>query len=123
MAAGTKLVSEPTPQCKTWLCIAAPPPLPPPTCRQPSPAVRILLPLPPSACNAAQGGDEALFARAFESFDMLSRCLDEQDAPAAAAAAPATAAPAATLAAPPGTAAPAPASRPPADEPPLISFD
>ncbi|KAL4429621.1 hypothetical protein ABPG77_008670 [Micractinium sp. CCAP 211/92] len=71
------------------------------------------------AISDFQGGDEALFARAFEAFDMLSRCLDEQDAPAAAAAAPpAAAAPAATLAAPPVA-----ASRPPVDEAPLISFD
>ncbi|KAL4458365.1 hypothetical protein ABPG75_013230 [Micractinium tetrahymenae] len=72
-----------------------------------------------------QGGDEAVFARAFESFDMLSRCLDEQEAPAAAApaAAPAAAVPAATLTPPPGTAAPVAAGRPPADEAPLISFD
>lgn len=81
-------------------------------------------PLPP-AWNAVQGGDETVFARAFESFDMLSRCLDEQDAPAvaAAAAAPDAAPPAAPLVAQPGAAAPVAAGRPPADEPPLISFD
>ena len=72
-----------------------------------------------------QGGDEAIFARAFESFDMLSRCLEEVNAPAqpklppAAAAVAGTGAPAAVA---PPAAAPA-ASRPAADEAPLISFD
>jgi hypothetical protein len=66
-----------------------------------------------------QGGDEAIFAKAFESFDMLSRCLEEQNAP------PAAQAPAAALAAPPPSVeAPAPAiSKPAGDEAPLISFD
>ncbi|PSC69596.1 programmed cell death 6 interacting [Micractinium conductrix] len=71
-----------------------------------------------------QGGDEALFARAFESFDMLSRCLEEQNAPAQPPPA-ASAAPPSALAPPPGAAAaPPPAvAQPPADEAPLISFD
>jgi hypothetical protein len=75
----------------------------------------------PACCS--QGGDETIFAKAFESFDMLSRCLEEvsvpqqpEQPPAAALAAP----PAAVAA--PAAAAPAPVSRP-ADEPPLISFD
>ncbi|EFN54229.1 hypothetical protein CHLNCDRAFT_135739 [Chlorella variabilis] len=41
-----------------------------------------------------QGGDEGIFAKAFESFDMLSRCLEEQTV-----------------------------NRPTGDEAPLISFD
>lgn len=78
---------------------------------------------------STQGGDEAIFAKAFESFDMLSRCLEEQNAPQQQELPPAAAAVAGTgaptgLAPPPGAAAAAPvASRPPADEPPLISFD
>lgn len=51
------------------------------------------------------GGDEALFAEAFEAFDMLSRCLEEQSNPAAAAA-PAAAVPADVAAAPAGVALP-----------------
>ena len=81
---------------------------------------------PPLTCcpPCAQGGDEALFARAFESFDMLSRCLEEQNAPAQPPPA-ASAAPPSALAPPPGAAAaPPPAvAQPPADEAPLISFD
>ncbi|PRW59857.1 hypothetical protein C2E21_1451 [Chlorella sorokiniana] len=75
-----------------------------------------------------QGGDEAIFAKAFEAFDMLSRCLEEQNAPQqqelppAAAAVAGTGAPAG-LAPPPAAVAAPVAARPPADEPPLISFD
>lgn len=71
-----------------------------------------------------QGGDEAAYAAAFESFDMLSRCLEEQEAPAAPAgvppAVPATATAPAAVA---GSTAPAAVSAPPAEEAPLISFD
>lgn len=75
-----------------------------------------------------QGGDEAIFAKAFEAFDMLSRCLEEQNAPQqqelppAAAAVAGTGAPTGLAPLPAAAAAPV-ASRPPADEPPLISFD
>lgn len=76
-----------------------------------------------------QGGDEGAYARAFESFDMLARCLEEQEAPAGPEGGlpPATAAVAGTTGpaalAPPAPAAAAPVTRPPADEAPLISFD
>lgn len=76
------------------------------------------------AISDYQGGDETVFAKAFEAFDMLSRCLDEQNTPDQSAAAGPTAA---SAAAPPAAAlAPAPAAtatRPPAEEAPLISFD
>lgn len=91
------------------------------------PAHHIPSPLPSNA-PAPQGGDEAIFAKAFEAFDMLSRCLEEQNAPQqqelppAAAAVAGTGAPAG-LAPPPAAAAAPVASRPPAEEPPLISFD
>eukprot|EP00887_Chlorella_sp_A99_P006269 scaffold3.g6269.t1 len=64
-----------------------------------------------------QGGDEALFAQAFEAFDMLGRCLEEQKNPKPVVPAPAE------LAAG-GVGAPAaPAPPPAADDKPLISFD
>lgn len=74
-----------------------------------------------------QGGDEGIFAKAFESFDMLSRCLEEQSAPApgpvpaAGLAAPPAALGPASLAPPPLQ--PAAVNRPTGDEAPLISFD
>lgn len=70
---------------------------------------------------SVQGGDENIFAKAFESFDMLSRCLEEVSAPQQPEQAP----PAALAAPPAAVATPAapPAVSRPADEPPLISFD
>ncbi|GAB4822123.1 hypothetical protein N2152v2_009169 [Parachlorella kessleri] len=75
-----------------------------------------------------QGGDESVLAQAFESFDMLSRCLDEVKNPgkaAAAAAAPAAAQHTPSLAPPPGAAGPAaaaPAATTSSPQEDLISF-
>ncbi len=74
--------------------------------------------------NDYQGGDEAVYAHAFEAFDMLSRCLDELKAPQQAqqpAPAPGEAA-LPTLAPPPSGAAPVPAAAPDVAAP-LISFE
>lgn len=67
-----------------------------------------------------EGGDEALYAQAFESFDMLSRCLEELKNPSKPAPAPPAEVP--TLAPPPATAAAAASVPPPAPQEDLISF-
>jgi hypothetical protein len=82
--------------------------------------------------NDYAGGDEKLYAAAFESFEMLSRCLDDQKAAAEAApAAPAPAEHAADVAEPepepparpPPVAAPVPPASPAPASADLISFD